>query len=176
MARKCVTLITISAFVLFSSSCVTWSKKDVKTLVEPPAEGTAVLSVVKKSGQVLQFSKADPGRVRGFAVVGTARDASARRLDIAGPFPSIKQRPDGTVTEVVDANGQAYSVRQVLSREKDRMTIMASELGPVSIPLSEASVIEVRKDNALPIAAIVLGGLVVLPTLVIVLLHAVHRF
>jgi len=137
-------------------------------MTERPADGTAVLSVVKTSGEVFQFSKSSPGRVQGFAVVGRGRDAVITRIELTGPFPLIRKKDDGTIYEVVDAKGRVYSVQGVLGRGEDRMTILASAWSQVSIPLADARQIEVRKSNALLIAAIISGSLVALTLIPII--------
>lgn len=177
MRKNCASLLALATVVVYSSACITWSKKDVKTLAEPPAENTPILSVVKASGEVVQFSKADPGRVHGYTIVGTARDPLVKQVDIEGPFSLIKMGSGQRITGVTDGKGQAYAVEKVLSRDGNRMTILASERESVSIPLADASVIEVQRHNALTITAVVLGGLVVVPTLGYLLVFAVghHR-
>lgn len=171
--RKGVALFLVLATgVALSPACITWTKKDMRTLVEPPVENTAVLSVVKNSGKVVRFTKAEPGRIRGYAIVGTARDPLVKQVEIEGPFSQIKMSRDWTITEVTDGGGKAYSVKKVLNREANRMTILAAERERISIPLAEASVIEVQKHNGLAITAVLLGGLVVVPALAGILLYA----
>jgi hypothetical protein len=172
MARKMTALSTLAAFVLMSTACVTWSRKDVKTLASPLPEDTAVLSVVMKSGQVVEFTKDNPGRVRGYKVVGAGKDVSVREIGITGPFSSIRQDSYGKIIEVVDGKGQGYVVKTVLKAEENRMTILGVESNRYSIPLSEVSVVQIRKDNSLMVTAIVLGVLVVLPLLISVALYA----
>jgi hypothetical protein len=108
------------------------------------------------------FSPSNPGRVQDFAVVGRGRDAVVTRIELTGPFPLIRKKDDGTIYEVVDAKGRVYSVRSGLGRGEDRMTILASAWSQVSIPFADARQIEVRKSNALLIAAIIGGSVVAL--------------
>src|SRR5512143_947932 len=173
MRRNSASFAALATLAVFSSACITWTRKDVKTLVEPPAENTPVLSVVKNSGEVVRFSKAEPGRVHGYTIVGTARDPLVKQVDLEGPFSVIQKGADQRITEVTDGKGQAYVVKKVLSRDGNRMTILASESESVSIALADASVIEVQRHNALTITAILLGGLVVVPTLGYLLAYAI---
>lgn len=170
MSRKAVASFILAAIALSFTSCMVWSMKDVRTMTERPAEGTPVVSVVKISGETVQFSKSDPGRVRGFAVVGTAKDAVARRIDITGPFPSIKERADGTIYEVVDGQGRVHSVRQVLARSENQMTILASTWMQVSIPLSDARQIEVRKTS-MTLPVLLAAGVVAISVLPLLFVH-----
>src|SRR5512136_1423294 len=155
MCRKAIALLTLAAFVGFSTSCVTWRNQDVKTLAGPLPEDTQVLSVVRTSGEVVQFSKAEPGRVRGFTVVGRGR--VTKRREIVGPFPSVKKGKDGLINEVTDAGGHVYSVQTVLSQSDARMSIIGGELVQLSIPLSEVYQIEFKKADALLTALVILG-------------------
>jgi len=160
MARKISALFTLAAFVLFSTSCMTWGMKEVRTLPQSLPENTAVLSVVMNSGQVIKFTKSQPGRIRGNAIVGTGMDSAAKQIDITGPF-TFRSAADGTAIGVVDGEGRAYAARKILSRDENRMTILASELNEVSIPLSEIHSIEVKKTNAVLTTVVVIGGLAV---------------
>lgn len=169
MSKKVITLLTLAAFVGFSTSCVTWRSQDVKTLARPLPEDTQVLSVLRTSGEVVQFSKAEPGRVRGFTVVGRGRVTKQR--EIAGPFPSVKKGKDGLVYEVTDAGGHVYSVQAVLNQSDARMSIIGGELVQLSIPLSEVYQIEFKKDNALSTALVILGCLGVAIVVLGIYLH-----
>ncbi len=171
--RQSSALVLALAAGALMSACVTWSKKDVKTLAEPLEENTPILSVVKSSGEVVRFSKSEPGRIRGYAVVGTTKDPQVQPMDLEGPFSMIKMGRDRRITEVTDGKGRSYAVKKVLSRDENRMTVVASEREQVSVPLAEASVIEVQKHNALTITAILLGGLVVVPALIGILSYSV---
>lgn len=166
MTRKTSALFVLAISALISAACVTWSRKDVRTLTSPLPEGTAVLSVVMKSGQAVEFTKENPARVRGYKVVGAAKAAALREIEISGPFSSIRQDSYGKVIEVVDGKGQGYVVKAVLRAEENRMTILGVESNQSSIPLAEISTVRIRKDNSLMVTAIVLGALVVLPVLI----------
>lgn len=161
MARKMTALSTLAAFVLFSTSCMTWSQKEVRTMPRPLPENTAVLSIVLNSGRVIEFTKDDPGRVRGYSVVGTGREAAAKQVDIEGPF-SYTRDGTGIITGVVDGKGQAYVIQKILASDESRMTIVARQSNKVSIPLTEISTVKVKKTNALLTTLAVVGGLAVI--------------
>ncbi len=160
MARKVSALLTLAAFILFSTSCMTWSLREVRTMPHRLPENTAVLSVVLNSGRAIEFTKDNPGRVRGYAVVGTGRDSVAKQVDITGPF-SYTRAESGLITGVVDGRGQAYVVQKILTRDERRMTLVAWESNKVSIPLAEISLVKVRKTNALLTTLAVIGGFAV---------------
>ncbi len=159
MFRKSVGLLTLAAFLIFSASCKTWGLKDVATMERHLPENSAVRRVVNNSGEVIQFSLSNPGRVRGYTIVGTAKDPVPKRVDLTGPFRSIKKRSDGTIYEVVDAKGQVYFVQQVVVQGDNQMAVMAAEWVQVSVPLSEARTIEIKKSNSLLTTLAVIGGL-----------------
>jgi len=158
--------VLLAAFALVSTACVTWNTKDVKTLTEPLPEGETVLSVVKIDGQIIEFTKTNPGRIRGYTVVGAEKDAEMKQFEITAPFTSIRQGDKGQIVELVDGKGQGYVVKAVLSRDENRMTILGVESNRLMIPLKEIATVRIRQDNALPIAAILLGAIVVLPVVI----------
>jgi len=165
--------VLLAAFALVSTACVTWSRKEVRTLTSPLPEGTAVLGVVMNSGQVIEFTKTNPGRIRGYTVVGAEKDAEIKQFEITTPFTSIRQGDEGQIVELVDGKGQGYVVKAVIRSEEGRMTILGVESNRLTIPLKEIATVRIRQDNALPIAAILLGALVVLPVVILLLSAAI---
>jgi hypothetical protein len=155
MSKKMMAVITLGTYVVFSTSCVTWRRQEVNAFVKPLPENTKVLTVVKTSGEVVQFSKAEPGLVRGFAIVGKGRVTKMR--EIAGPFLSVKKDKDGRIIEVTGADGHVYSVQTLLSQGADRMSFVGSELVNVSIPLSGIYQVEFKKTDTLMTVMLVLG-------------------
>lgn len=165
MAKKANALFILAACVLISTACVTWGRKDLKTLKEPLPEEKAVLSVVKNDGQVIEFTKRNPGRVRGYTIVGVAKNAEMREIEISGPFSSIRQESYGRIIEVVDGKGQGWVVKSVIRTEEGRMTILGVESNQLTIPLSEVSTVRIRQDKTLPIAAILIGVIILIPVI-----------
>jgi hypothetical protein len=161
MPKRTVAIFTTVVFGLFSASCMTWRLKEIRTSADMPRQGKRVLSVVKRSGEVIDFSREAPARIIGNQVVGTPVVLGERDVEIEGPFPLVKKRVDGTVSEVTDANGRIWSVRAVLKEEPNRMTIRIAELraGTVEIPLSEIRIIKIKRTNTpLTLLAAVTGG------------------
>jgi hypothetical protein len=136
----------IVVFTLFSTGCMTWRNKAIRTSADYPAPNKGVVSVVKRSGEVVEFSRQDPARVVGGQVVGTT--VREREVEIEGPFPVIKKLSDGTVSEVTDASGRVWSVRRILKEGPDRMTVrIAERLGPIAIPLSEIAQVKIKRSS-----------------------------
>jgi ribosomal protein L18E len=156
MPRQAVAVFTAIVFVVFSSSCMTWRNKEIRTSADYPAPNKGVISVVKISGEVVEFSRKDLARVVGGQVVGTT--VRERDVEIEGPFPLIKRLSDGTVSEITDANGQVWSVRRILKEEPGRMTVrIAERTGPIVIPLSEIAKIKIKRSSPALTILTVLG-------------------
>jgi hypothetical protein len=99
----------------------------------------------------------------GNQVVGTPASLGVRDVEIEGPFPLIKRRADGTVTEVTDAKGRFWSVRKVLKEEGNRMTVRIADpaRGAMAIPLSDIWQIKIKRTNTALTVLAALGGTVV---------------
>lgn len=162
MFKRVAALFTMIAFVLFSASCSTWGMREVSTTAKRPAEGKKIRSVIMTSGELVEFSRSNPGRIQGSTIVGMATGLEGKPLSLKGPFSLIKKRPDGTIYQVVDKEGQVYSVQRVLKESPDQMTILttASTVARVAIPLSEVRAIQVKKTNGALTALAVVGGII----------------
>lgn len=148
MGRKAAALMTVVAFAVFSTACMTWGRKEILTAADHPRPNKAVAGMVLKSGEVIEFSRQAPARIVGDRVVGTPSTFREREVEIAGPFPSIMKRSDGTVYQVTDANGRVWRVLKVLKEGPNRMTVRVAEtVGPVSVPLAEILQIVIKKTN-----------------------------
>jgi hypothetical protein len=161
MPRKAIALATLALFVLVSTGCMTWGAKEINTSADAPRPGVRVRSVVKRSGEVIEFSRDAPARIVGDQVVGTPVSLGERDVAIEGPFPLIKRLADGTVAEVTDAGGRVWSVRKVLKEEPNRMTlrIAVQANGAVAIPLSDIWQVKIKRANAPLTLLAVLSGL-----------------
>lgn len=161
MPRKVIAAFTAVVFVLFSSSCVTWRTKEVRTNADMLHSNVRVMRVVKKSGEVIEFSRYAPALIVGNQVIGRTRVVREREVEIEGPFPLIRRLDDGTPAEVTDAKGRVWTVRKVLKEEPNRMTFLVAEqvTERVAIPLSEVWQIKIRRpDAALSIVAVLVAA------------------
>ena len=148
MSKKAVAVLTAMVFVVSTTGCMTWKRQEILTSADHPGPNRRILSVVLRSGEVLQFSRTNPARVEGNRVVGTPTTLRERDVELEAPFPAIQKRSDGTVSEITDAKGQVWSVRKVLKEQPNGMTVRVAErIGPVAIPLSEVRQVEI-KDSA----------------------------
>lgn len=149
MSRRPAAVLTVIAFTVFSTGCMTWRNKEIRTSADYPRPNKGVVSVVMRSGEVIRFSRAAPARIVGDRVVGTPSSLGKRDVEIEGPFPLVKRLADGTVTEVTDANGRVWPVREVLKEEPNRMTVRIADptIGAVAIPLSEIAKVKIMRSN-----------------------------
>jgi hypothetical protein len=163
MPKKFVAAFTAVIFVFFSTSCMIRQTMAVRTNADVPRPHLRIMRVVKKSGEVIEFSRNAPARIIGNQVVWTTRIAREREVEIEGPFPLIRRLDDGTPAKVTDAKGRVWSVRKVLKEEPNRMTILAAELvtDSVAIPLSEVRWIKIRRPEPVLTILAVLGVAVV---------------
>jgi hypothetical protein len=161
MPPRITALFTVAAFVLFTASCSMWPTREIRTETDYPSQNRRVLTVVKTNGEVVEFSKQDPGLVLGDEIRGTARVLVNEKTEIEGPFPLVKRRADGTIAEVTDAKGQVHFVRTVLREEPDLLVVQErySARLPIAIPLSEVRLVTYKKTNAvLTVAAVAIVG------------------
>jgi len=161
MSKKAAALFTLAAFVLFSTSCTMWRTREINTTADYPKENRKILSVVKASGELVVFSKSNPGRLIGNVISGEATVVVMKRSEIVGPFPSIKKDGHGRIFEVTDSSGRVHSVQEVLKEETNKLTVQArySTSGGVSIPLSEVKLVQFKATNGVMTALAVLGGI-----------------
>ena len=161
MSKKVAALFTLAAFVLFSTSCTMWRTREINTTADYPKENRKILSVVKASGELVVFSKSNPGRLIGNVISGEATVVVMKRSEIVGPFRSIKKDDHGKIFEVTDSSGRVHSVQEVLKEETNKLTVQArySTSGGVSIPLSEVKLVQFKATNGVMTALAVLGGI-----------------
>jgi hypothetical protein len=161
MSKKAAALFTLAAFVIFSTSCTMWRTREINTTADYPKENRKILSVVKASGELVVFSKSNPGRLIGNVISGEATVVVMKRSEIVGPFPSIKKDGHGRIFEVTDSSGRVHSVQEVLKEETNKLTVQArySTSGGVSIPLSEVKLVQFKATNGVMTALAVLGGI-----------------
>ena len=161
MSPKITALFTAAAFTLFTASCSTWPTREIRTESDYPSQNRRVLTVVKTNGEVVEFSKTDPGLVLGDEIRGTARVLVNEKTEIEGPFPQIKRRADGTIAEVTDSKGKVHFVQAVLREEPNLLVVQErySARLPIAIPLSEVRLVTYKKPNTvLTVAAIAVVG------------------
>ena len=169
MRKKVISLFTLLAFVLFSISCYPIATKEIKTSANWQGKKGKIFSVVKTSGEYIEFSKENPGRISGDNITGTAIILSKEIILERGAIKKVRKHRDGRIFEVIDKEGKIYHVVGLLKEESYKVIFFvpyeSSEL--VSIPLSEVNSLEIKRLSplwtaiviAVPIAIIVIGFL-----------------
>jgi len=147
MLKKTAACVTLAAFVASSGACMTWGTRRIRTTAPFPKQGAKIQSLVQKSGATVVFRSADPGRIAGDAIVGTAVGGAWESVEIAKPVSLVKKRSDGSVYEITGRDGRVYPVGLVRSEDADKIVffVAAGRPTPVSVPLSEIASVRIRK-------------------------------
>lgn len=160
MAKKIVAFFLLPAFCLFNVSCVSTVTRTGSEIdsVNPQA---AVVSVVTKSGKIVDFRKNYPGRVvpGAGAIIGkTLQYIDVDRADVQ----SIIKNDNGKVVTVATAGGSNYSV---VSFTEEGGKLHFSAYIPITIPFSDVQQVWIRKVNTgrsvLAGAGLIAAGIVV---------------
>jgi len=157
--NKAAVVFALGAFVLSSTSCMTYSTRRVATTADYPSSKARILKVDTASGTAYTFPESAPGRLLGDKIAGTAT-FFGKGVEIEGPFAGIKKRADGTIYEIIDREGRIYSVQKVVSAGEDKMTVLVTGRYSewVSIPLSEIRSVQLKKLNVIATLVMVAGG------------------
>ncbi len=143
MTKKLAAWTTLLAFLLFDLACVIHTTKR-----EPPEKvyggQTQILSVLKKSGEYIEFPKETPGRVMGDRIVG-----SERYLEI--PNSDIKRiiSKDGQPSEIEKVDGTKIPIAAVWKTDEWK-TVVRLDSSPLSIPLADVAMVTIRKSGPGP--------------------------
>lgn len=143
MARRTVAAILLPALGVFSVSCTT-------TQIKGPSEiagfssRTAIVAVVTKAGETIEFRKDSPGRVipGGSGIAGRAlKQIELDRADVEKVVKDAKQKPVGLVAK----DGVYY---QLVAYEESDAAVRIRAYAPVSVPLADIQQVWVRKSDA----------------------------
>jgi hypothetical protein len=160
MTRKTVTLFLLPAFCLFTMSCVS-------TQVKPPSAlgsanpRAAVITVITKSGETVEFRKGAPGRIdrKAAAVVGT----TIRHFDVA--FVDIDQLIKDEQGRVVRFSKKDGTSQSVASFVRDGEVAHVGAYVPVTIPFTDVQQFWVKRTDAF---SSILGGSAIIAAAVVV--------
>jgi len=179
MSRKIISLFTLFAFIVFSVSCYTTRIKEVRTAADWKGKRGKILSLVKTSGEYIEFSKNSLGRIYEDKIAGTAVVLS-KEIDISrdnikefkkdkkGMISEIKNK-DEKIYHVVPGTAREVSIQSDLTgKEEERIifftTYETSE--SIIIPLSEVKSVRVEiKEFDVFKSAFVVGGFIGLAAL-----------
>ena len=159
MDKKIVSFFLLPAFGLFNVSCISTGTRAGSEIdrVNPRA---AVVSVVTKSGKIVDFRKNDPGRIvpGSNAIIGkTLQYIDVDRADVQRTIVDKK----GKLVTLVTASGSAYEVVNS-TEEGDKLHLSAYV--PITIPFSDVQQVWFRKGDtgksALAGAGLIAAGVV----------------
>jgi hypothetical protein len=165
MNKKIISSFTLLSFIVFSISCYSTKLKKVRTAADWKGK---ILSLVKTSGEYIEFAKGNPGRIIGDEIAGTAVVLSKEVEITRDNIKRLKTYEKGMLTEVTFENGKIYhvatgtirvvSIKDALTgKEEERIifftTYETSET--VIIPLSEVKYIRVEHNTSGITAALV---------------------
>ncbi len=146
MNKKIISLFTLLAFVIFSVSCYTTKTRRVNTSADWQGKKGKILWVIKTSGEYIEFSKDNPGRIIGDKIVGKAIILSKKVVIDRANIEENKRDQNGKILKITTKDGKMYTViKGTEKEEKDKITFFAryesNEL--VLIPLSEVKWVHV---------------------------------
>lgn len=149
MNKKIISVFTLLAFIFFSISCYTTSIKDVKTAADWHGKKRKVLSIVKISGEYIEFNKENPGRIDEDKIVGTAIMMSKKIEIERANTKKIKKHSDGSIFEIINKEGKIYPVIGKVNEEENKFIFFATyeTFESVSISLSEIKSIRIKRIN-----------------------------
>jgi hypothetical protein len=161
MAKKMVAVFLLPAFCLFSMSCAATTRIKGPSEVARFGPWTAIVAVVTKSGETIEFRKTDPGHVvpRGGGIAGKA----LREIDIDPAEVDRVIRDNNNKPLGLYLKGGIYY--ELVTYEEKGGKIHASAYVPVTIPNTEIQQVWVRKSdtakNILMGAGIIAGVLII---------------
>jgi SMC interacting uncharacterized protein involved in chromosome segregation len=146
------------AFIVFSLSCVTTRLKEVKTSADWQGKKVKILAVDKTSGEHIEFSKKNLGRIYGDKIAGTAVVLSKKVEITQDNIKKVTKDIKGMISEITHKNGKIYHVvngtvrvvstkGDLTGKEEDRIIFFTTyeTSASVTIPLSEVKSVQVKK-------------------------------
>jgi len=146
MNKKIISLFTLLAFVIFSVSCYTTKTRRVNTSADWQGKKGKILWVIKTSGEYIEFSKDNPGRIIGDKIVGKAIILSKKVVIDRANIEENKRDQNGKILKITTKDGKMYTViKGTEKEEKDKITFFAiyESNEQVLIPLSEVKWVHV---------------------------------
>lgn len=166
MRKKITAFLTCLAFVLFEAMCTHFVKQPVTQVMGPKNQGVDILKVLKKSGEVVNFTKGNPGKVQGEYVFGSRESLGEPIIIPESETKSVKSVKRGFrdtyTTEIVTTGGTTYSLNDPsvasIKREKGRFIVTPRKPGG-AIHFSEIDLVWARRSDPGMTVLAVLGGI-----------------
>ena len=144
--KKFISLFTLLAFVIFSVSCYTTKTRRVNTSADWQGKKGKILWVIKTSGEYIEFSKDNPGRIIGDKIVGKAIILSKKVVIDRANIEENKRDQNGKILKITTKDGKMYTVvKGTEKEEKDKITFFTiyESNEQILIPLSEVKLYQV---------------------------------
>ena len=158
MLRKSVSILTCAAFLFFEYACTHIVKQPVAKVNPAKNQGLEIMSVLKKSGEVVKFPEKRPGRVTANAVVGESTKTSGSEVVIlksevqSVQVASKKPEAKPEIREIKTKSGEIYRFKKDANissiQEQDDRYIVTLRHGRVTIPFSEIDFVWAKRTNA----------------------------
>ena len=91
MNRKIISLVTLMAFIIFSLSCYNIKKVRIESVKAKNRSKVKILGVFKSSGEYIEFSKEQPGKIYKESIRGTVVKLSKLKEINKADIQSIKK-------------------------------------------------------------------------------------
>jgi hypothetical protein len=164
MGKKAIALITCAAFLFFEYACTHIVQQPVTQISGAKNQGTKIIKVLEKSGEVVEFGESRPGVVNGDSVVRTSGRAPQRKLDILkSDVESSMVNQEGGIkkyTSVKTKSGNIFRIGDELGtmsvqEETDRFIVMIQD-PETRILLSNISLVWAKRTDPLATFLLVL--------------------
>jgi len=137
--------------------------KNLRTTADRQRIKGKILSLVKISGEYIEFSKGNPGKIYEDEIIrGTAIKLSKEVVIDQANIKKIYKLQDGTIFEIINKEGKKYHVVGTVKREEGKficfIPYVTSE--SVNIPLSEVKSVKVKNFNLFA-SLLVVGGIII---------------
>jgi hypothetical protein len=159
MNKKIISLFTLLAFVIFSVSCHITKTRRINTSADWQGKKGKILWVIKTSGEYIEFSKDNPGRIIGDKIVGKAIILSKKVVIDRANIVENKRDQNGKILKITTKDGKMYTVvKGTEKEEKDKITFFAryesNEL--VFVPRSEVKLVHVLIYLGVVVGAVII--------------------
>ena len=148
--KKFIALFTTVAFIVFFLSCYSTKNMRLDTDAAIGSGKLEILKLVKKSGEVFEFSKKEPGKIDKENIIGIAIRVS-RIIEIYKEnLESAVRAQNGKFLIVATKDGKTYKdIVGAITDKKDKYVFaaMSETFESISIPLSEIEMIEVKTNS-----------------------------
>lgn len=173
MIKKGIALLTLVAFSFWSFSCSSIKSTKLKSLPEENRSGLEILSLIKTSGEVVEFQTSDPGKFRYFTKFDATSPDKLQKKVITGSVVKNKRiifktdteeiiRENGKIVTVVTKDGDKISSPPFEEVEEKRDLVTFVDYEQIIIPLAEVDYVTIRRNATVTTIVLAAGALVLI--------------